>query len=265
MSGSTNTRELETEILQKELQLSNLAAVITEKNKMLTSFKSEVKNLYSALLNNRIKQLEEKNNQSLSQEEKDRLEEELQKATIEFAINFCDDYQNQKNIEAILANGLAKENGEGDFAELTSLRFYIIRCIFEQRRLEHLIAEHEHCLQELCILKAESVGIDAAQAIANELPNVGVNAAKIIGAALKEAAPKFGLEAGQAIAEGFKHVDPTLGVQAATKIGTALKEAAPTVGLETAEKFALSAQYIATAAIVAVAIYGIKAFLNLYH
>lgn len=162
MGSTTNTRtqQIEKRLLQKELELSNLGALIAEKDKTLASFELEIQDLFTMLVDKKAKQLEDGSGKPLSEEERATLAKKLQTAAIEFVSDFCADYKNQKNMSGILANGLIQVDSNGDFLEFESLRFYLIRCAFERPLLRHLIAEYEHCLEELRAIENEAIALN---------------------------------------------------------------------------------------------------------
>ena len=145
--------QLQKKILQKELELSSLGAMIAEKDKLLSSFGPEIRDLLRTLIDKRTEQLEEEQGKILSEEEKRKLFVELRDASIGFVCTFCADYGNQQSIEGVLTNGLICQQGEN--MEFESLRFFLLRCAFERPILRHLIAEFETCLQELRTIENE--------------------------------------------------------------------------------------------------------------
>jgi hypothetical protein len=160
-SSTTDTQiqQLKKKFLQKELELSDLGAMIEEKNELLLSFKTDVQYLLGTLRDKKVLQIEEKTGKLLSQEEKTKLWVELRSDAIDFVYTFCADYENQKSITDVLVKGLIHENS--DDVEFESLSFYLIRCAFERPLLIHLIAEYENCLQELRAIENEITTLNA--------------------------------------------------------------------------------------------------------
>lgn len=160
IGDTTNMKQLEKKLLQKELELSNLGTLIAEKDKMLASFELEIQYIFTAVIDKKVQQLEEKSSKPLSREEREKLAKELQNTALEFVRVFCADYQNQKAVSGILSKGLIQVDSNGDFLEFESLKFYLIRCAFERPLLRHLIAEYEHCLQELRAIQNEITALN---------------------------------------------------------------------------------------------------------
>lgn len=152
-AADTHMQQLKKQLLQKELELSNLGSLIAEKDKLLSSFASEIQRLFLILIDQRTKQLEESKGQPLSEEEKHTFSKELRDAAVGFVGAFCTDYNNQINIEGMLIKGLIREDNEN--MEFESLRFFLLRCAFERPILKYLVVEYENCLQEIRVLENE--------------------------------------------------------------------------------------------------------------
>jgi hypothetical protein len=147
----TYKQELEERFLQKQLELSNLGAMIAEKDRLFASLEAESVNVFRSLVDKRAKLLEEKNGGALSETEREQLSSELRKEAIGFAKTFWVDYNDQKKIEGVLVGGLIAE-----INSFESFKFYLIHWMFEWQFLRGLIAKYERCLEELRVMQNEA-------------------------------------------------------------------------------------------------------------
>ena len=143
----TRIQRMEENIFQKQLELSKLGALITEKDKLLYSFKSESHDVFRLIIDKRMRALRQKNDgNALPQEEEARLYKSKRELDI-FYTNALMTYKNTKSIEGILVNGLFEED------EFQSLKFYAIRYTIEQAILKSLVKKYEIHIQQLIALE----------------------------------------------------------------------------------------------------------------
>ncbi len=142
----TRIQRMEENIFQKQLELSKLGALIAEKDKLLSSLKSESHDVFRLIIDKRMRALGQKNDgNALAQEEEARLYKELDI----FYTNALMTYKNKKSVEGILVNGLFQED------EFQSLKFYAIRYAIEQAILKSLVKKYEIHIQQLIALDTE--------------------------------------------------------------------------------------------------------------
>lgn len=141
--------QLEEKSFQKELELSRLGDVITEKCKFLSSFVSDSKDLFKSLLSEEVNKLEKKNGKTVSKEEVEgQLSNELNDATRDFFCTFVNAAEGNKSIKGELVKLFQLD--ETDIAgDLGLLKFRLIRYMFERGLLVDLVQKYENCLQEL--------------------------------------------------------------------------------------------------------------------
>lgn len=151
MMGNNSTvykKQLEENLFQKQVELSNLGAMIAEKSEYITSIGGKITELVGLKFNEKAKQLEEKKGgQSLSQEEQAQIYAELRYEIDDFYKNFEIAYQGKHSIVGILMNGLFQDDS------FQLLEFCVLRCVFEQEILKSLVQKYEKHIEELVTIK----------------------------------------------------------------------------------------------------------------
>ncbi len=148
--------KLEEKFFQKELQLSQLGEMISQRDKFLSSFSEEVGSLIREIVCRQIEELEKKNSgNELSQAETDKITAEARSYADDFLYAFFVACENNENIDGMLVSGLLKQGEASIMNEFESLRFYLIRSTFERSLRVKLVKKYEDCIKEMLVIKAE--------------------------------------------------------------------------------------------------------------
>lgn len=147
--------KLEEKFFQKELQLSQLGEMISQRDKFLSSFSEEVGSLIREIVCRQIEELEKNSGNELSQAETDKITAEARSYADDFLYAFFVACENNENIDGMLVSGLLKQGEASIMNEFESLRFYLIRSTFERSLRVKLVKKYEDCIKEMLVIKAE--------------------------------------------------------------------------------------------------------------
>jgi len=160
---NTRIQELEEQISEKELELSNLGNMIAQKDEQLLAFHSDVRTLLNFFTSKRIAMLEKQNDgKALSSEDEDKIAKELGKQADEFLYKFWNALKDNKSITGMLTKGLFQGDINPDIfdvEEFESLKFYLIRRIFNQLAIIRLVKKYEACITEYRALLNELIDL----------------------------------------------------------------------------------------------------------
>jgi hypothetical protein len=159
-SNEIRIQELKEAQFKKEIELSEIGKMITEKDELLASYDEKSQCLLSNLVDRKTALLEEKNGNQLSREEKQHLAEALRNEVNEFLNALYKSYEEQKNAAEVITNEIFHKDNVKGFKELESLKFFLIRCAFEQDLVIKLVYKYAACLQELIKINQELTALD---------------------------------------------------------------------------------------------------------
>ena len=155
-SVEARIKELQEAQFRKELELSEIGKIISEKDVFLNSFDEDSQYLLRLLINRKKTELIAKNGGiKLSKEEEKKLGEELRNSVNEFLYAVCAAYKAQKNVADIIKNGIFQEDSSNDLKELESLKFFLIRSAFERELVIKFVDKYSVCIQELIKINQE--------------------------------------------------------------------------------------------------------------
>jgi len=132
-------QELQEVQFQKELELSDIGKMISERDAFLRNGQSYIQDLLGEYKN---KKKSEAGNENLSDQE---IIAAYDKASDELIYCFDDAYKNNGNIEQLLIDAFITK----DKKEFASLRFFCSRCSIERSLIEKLVARYAKCFQEV--------------------------------------------------------------------------------------------------------------------
>lgn len=148
-------QQLEEELFQKKLELSNLGKMIEERDDYLASFGIDSKAI-AKLMEKEVQKWKEENPGKLFTEEaRNQIKALIIHPAYDFSVAFFSACNNGVNIKGMLADGLFRYNESGDAKEFESLKFYFIRCSIEQELLAALVERYEKCIQDLLDISLE--------------------------------------------------------------------------------------------------------------
>ena len=148
-------QQLEEQLFQKELELSNLGKMIEERDDYLASFGIDSKAI-AKLMEKEVQKWKEKNpGKPFTEEARDQIKALIIHPAYEFSVAFFAACNNGVDIKDMLTGGLFRYNESDDAKEFESLKFYFIRCSIEQELLAALVKQYEKCIQDLLDISVE--------------------------------------------------------------------------------------------------------------
>lgn len=159
-------QDLKQKVYQKELELFNLSEKISELDKHLLAFSSEPYEILNSLIEIQAND-KRRDGISLSQKDQDELANEFRDKANEFLSKFVDTLEKNAMKEGILVKNLFQKTGSPssvefekfDTEDFESLKFYLIRRIFDQQLMRHLIEKYDQCVTEYSILMNELINL----------------------------------------------------------------------------------------------------------
>lgn len=148
-------QQLEEQLFQKKLELSNLGKMIEERDDYLVSFGIESKAI-AKLMEKEVQKWKEENlGKPFTKEARDQIKASIICAAHEFSATFFAACDKNMNIKDMLTDGLFRQNESVGASEFDSLKFYLIRYALEHELMVALVKRYENCIQDALALWAE--------------------------------------------------------------------------------------------------------------
>lgn len=138
---------------QKALELSNLGKMIAEKDEFLRSYKEDVFSIWRSLRSMQITILEEMNSKPLSKEEIDKVGQTIEDSNNLFLDRFYE--AEVKKVKEMLTRELYAGEKPASLDSFQSMKFILLRSIFEREFLVMLVDKYAACAQELIQINIE--------------------------------------------------------------------------------------------------------------
>lgn len=145
-------KEIEEAQLKKELEISDLGNLITERDKLLRCMQSECEQFVDEFIVDK-KTKAKINGNILSQESVDTLIKEYVASVNEFSTDIEHALNVTYDIKDRLFNNIFYD--DQDIKKLESLKFFLVRCTIERALIIKLVKKYQHCLQELALINKQ--------------------------------------------------------------------------------------------------------------
>lgn len=147
-------KELKEAQFQKGLELSNLGKMIAERDELIRTGRKDLENIFPEFKKYRALALE-KNNKKLTEKEIAKVGENIQISLGKFVEQFDTAIKEKASMKQFLTQELFDQENPTSTMAFESLRFIVIRTIFERMLLEILVGKHATCAEELIKINQE--------------------------------------------------------------------------------------------------------------
>lgn len=152
-SNELRIKELEEIQFQKMLELSNLGKMIAERDEFLRHALENRQHIFDLVKQDKITQLEKSKGIKLSSEEMDKIDQEIKDSMKLFLEKFYE--SNINETKELIIEELYDQNNLDSITSFESLRFMLLRFMFECDFLLVLVAKYASCSQELLKINIE--------------------------------------------------------------------------------------------------------------
>lgn len=150
-------RKLQEMQFKKALELSNLGKMIAEKDAFLRSYKEEVFSIWLSLRSIQVTTLEEMSGKPLSEEEIGKIGRAIEDSNNIFLYKF---YETEvKDAKEMLTKELYAEENSAFPNSFQSMKFILLRSIFEREFLVKLVDKYATCAQELIEINIKLIAL----------------------------------------------------------------------------------------------------------